>query len=281
MTKREFNTQTDRLLDVAFKGAGGAVEKLSMLRSIASGLEPQADEYLQEFNEFTPSGLRTSGFLACLPSIELVASSRTHSVQTAQEVDNNFRRLSAKILETTLQTQCQSDGVSKAVMGIISEIGVNGVLWWSIASGRRQPTSYALPSTFTQDQGAKLEGYNIGTDLLFRYAQRRKPQKIQIKSAMSQGEIAMRNKYYPDIAVVVLSDIKISNRGRATPTKILESIAESDEKLLEFADAYIDKTIAYSREKLLLHISHKRRQLLRQRALQTGITDSDKRYNRV
>ncbi len=278
MTKRELNTQTDRLIDVAFKGPGGAVEKLPVLRAIASQLEPQANEYLEEFNEFTPSGLRTSGFLACLPSIEMIASSRTHSVQTAQEVSNNFRTLSARVLATTLQAQCQSEGVSKAVTGIISEIGVNGVLWWSIASGRRLPTSYALPSTFNQDQGVKVEGYNIGTDVFFHYAQRRKPQKIQVKTAISKGEIAMRNKYYPDIAVVVLSDIKTSNGSRFKPNKILESITDADDRLLELANDYIDKTIAQSREKLRLHISHKRRQLLRQ---QLGSIDAANSYSRA
>lgn len=264
--------QSDTLITGAFSETDSRQNPLPDLRVGAARLGQAVADCWSCRSEYLAESLRAAGVLACLPSLETIAASKSHDVSVAEATSENFRQLASNILSTPrlsnphAQELKHDPRLSTHVRGQMSEIGILGVLWWSISTGRRDPQTYALPTTHAEDYGRRKDGYNLGADIAIRQnGSRKAKQLIQVKTSRDiKRNGAKLNRYYPGIAVVALSDVLQPRQPGDLPRRLLGVLASGNNRQLDEINQRIDTRIRKARETAELHSAYKAREIARQ-----------------
>lgn len=261
----EVRQQSDQLITGAFAEGNGS--RLTALKIGAAALEQTVADCWDYPSNYLVEGLRAAVVLACMPSLETIASSRSHDTDVAQASFANFQQLAGAILDRPSLSNPYAlhydKDLKNHVRGQLSEIGVLGMLWWSIAAGRRDSQSFALPATRAEDSGRYKDEYNLGADIVMRQnGSRKAKQLIQVKTDRQAAHNKSKH-YYPGIAVVALTDILGHEQSQELPIRLLRTLTSGKEGQLDDINQRIDTRIRKAREAAEFYKAFKAREAAR------------------
>ncbi len=245
----------DQLLAVAFphplhRESKG--QKLQPLQQKAATLLLESWEYEPNY---TVPGIHLATVYSCLPSINTVASSKTHDIDIARAVTANLQDLTDHIFSANIIAGLDQHPQKMEVIGKLSETAILGTLWWGIANGYRDARSYMLPSTRQEDHGISKDGYLRGTDIIMRHSGVKGRQLIQVKTTLETEKNCAR--YHPEVAILTPAELTwLPSKG---PRKLLKALSENEHSVLADANYKADVVLQETRDRALEYRKSKSR----------------------
>ena len=256
MSPDQMNDLSSELIQNALEGESRMV---AGIRTQSQALTSQLIEVWRRANyPLIPASLRLAGSLACIPSLVTVANSRVHTQATATEVTDNFQTLSSSVLDTRClgrKALCRlppEDRTRPRIAGQLSEMGILGVLWWSIANGLREEGTYALPTTRVEDEGEVRDGYHTGTDIIVYEGIGDERHKVQVKTSPPQD--TDKNSYYPGITVVAVTNL-VDSKGKHLkgPRSLLDFLTSGNGDDLTTINDQLDERFERAKDRANRH----------------------------
>jgi hypothetical protein len=264
MDLRHAETYSNRLIRFAFSDKS---ENSTRTQAFGHNLGQLVGQGWDSGEWYPPHYLKVAKIVACLPSLVAVSESRPQTQSIARQVSSNFQYLADHILYTpsltpdSLSDMDEEHRTRRRTIGELSEIGVLGALWWSVANDLRDSETYPLPTTRAEDSGRiKKEGYNTGTDIIMRTSGSKEGQALQVKTKIGPDSIMKVRRYHPDIAVVALSNILISDTEYLS-YRLLSILISDDSKQLTAINGRVDDAVEEARAKAVIHQNYTRRAL--------------------
>lgn len=208
----------------------------------------------EQFSVQTPkSSLRLALTVACLPSIERLATGRPHSKEVARNVTRriiaHYQQLSDAELRPYAVPKPDEPPQAGEIRGHLSELAILMLLSQGATRGFRDPRSFMLPTLTSQDNAKKQDGKYAGIDFVLTEPERET--RINSKSGVSPHALDKAENYIP--GVVILRPRDVAHAGPSSSVILLDGLVANDVALLDRANREANYIIERDRSDTVQH----------------------------